>query len=100
MRVLYRSEAAADIAAAFRWYDAQALGLGRDFERAVAAVGVLLETFPEAYPVVFGDVRRALLARFPYALYYRPLDESTLEVIGCLHTRSESDLMRDRSSDA
>ena len=100
MRILYRREAADDIAAAFRWYDSQAPGLGREFERALAALDILIETFPEAYPVAFSDVRRALLARFPYAVYYRELDPDNVEVIACLHTRQRTDLVRDRSGDA
>jgi hypothetical protein len=69
LQIRYRREAAADLADAFRWYDSQAPGLGRDFERAVAGVGVLIERYPKAFPIVYRGVRRALLARFPYVLY-------------------------------
>jgi plasmid stabilization system protein ParE len=100
LRILYRREAADDVATAFRWYDAQGPGLGREFEHALAALTLLIETFPQAYPVVFATVRRALLARFPYAVYYRELDVDAIEVIGCLHTRQHPHLLRERSGDA
>ena len=97
---MYRLEAAEDIAAAFRWYEAQSIGLGRDFERAVQAAGILIETFPTAFPIAFDDVRRALTARFPYMIYYRQFDQVTLEIVACLHSSRDPSVIRARMSDA
>ena len=100
MDVVYRQEASEDIADAFRWYEAQSVGLGREFERAVHAVAILIETFPAAFPVVFRDLRRAVTVRFPYLIYYRQWDPETLEIVACLHTGRDADVIRRRVGDA
>jgi len=39
---------------------------------------------PRQFPVVFKDVRRALLRRFPYSLFF-VMEGETLLVIACFH---------------
>jgi plasmid stabilization system protein ParE len=70
MRLLIvRAEAEADIEEAFRWYEERSLGLGAEFLRAVEAALSGVEREPERYPEVHKRARRALLRRFPYAIY-------------------------------
>ncbi len=87
MDLRFRAEAAADLEGARRWYDAQASGLGADFGRAFWATAELIQRLPDAFPAVHGKVRRALIARFPYAVYYQPVAENVIDVLACLHTR-------------
>lgn len=75
MEVRIRSEAVSDVVAAREWYDAQRPGLGSEFTEAVENVIGLLSEVPEAFPEIATGMRRALLGRFPYALYYRPAIE-------------------------
>ena len=96
MRVVYRLAAGRDIAEARAWYEAERLGRGVRFERSVEALAQLIAAHPEAFPVVHGVVRRALVSRFPYAIYYQPIDAETLELIACLHTRRRPGAWRRR----
>lgn len=41
---------------------------------------------PESYAVVYSDIRRAVLQRFPYAIYYR-IVSSRIIVIAIFHGR-------------
>ncbi len=86
MRVVYRLAAGRDLAEARRWYEAQRPGLGAEFRQAVRILEQLLTTHPDAFPKVHGDIRRALVRRFPYALYYQRLESDVLEILACLHT--------------
>ena len=86
VRVRFRTEAATDVASAREWYDEQRAGLGDDFLRALEQVIEVISELPEAFPEIAVGHRRALLGRFPYALYYR-FDTQVLDVIACLHTR-------------
>jgi plasmid stabilization system protein ParE len=86
--LVVRAEAAADVRGAVRWYEAQAAGLGREFLRAVRALFASLEREPRLYPVAEGEIRRALLRRFPYALYFT-LDDEAVIVLACLHVRRD-----------
>jgi plasmid stabilization system protein ParE len=84
VRVRYSSEAFADVAEAFSWYQARRAGLGWEFVDALDVALGVLQGMPEAGPEVHRGLRRALLHRFPYALYYR-LDASGIWVRGVLH---------------
>ena len=86
MTVRFRSEAATDVALAKEWYDARRTGLGDEFVEALEHLIDLISDLPEAFPEIAVGLRRALLARFPYAVYYR-LDSDLIDVIACLHTR-------------
>lgn len=95
MNVRFRSEAASDVVLAREWYDAQRPGLGDEFVQALEAVVDLVSDLPEAFPEIAVGLRRALFARFPYAVYYR-LDADFVDVIACLHTRRSPSRWRSR----
>jgi len=63
-------EARQDIADAFAWYEQQSLGLGLEFLRSLEAMILSIQRHPLMYPTVFADYRRALVRRFPYAVFY------------------------------
>src|SRR5213079_237936 len=84
-RVELRREAFAHVAEAFLWYRAQRPGLEWEFDADLQAVFTLLRQVPEAGPVVYRDLRRAVMHRFPYAVYYR-LPPGLIEVRAVLHT--------------
>ena len=77
-----------DVEEAYAWYEAQRVGLGLDFQSELTRVLHLLEAMPEAGPIVHRDLRRLLVKRFPFSLYYR-LTESAIEIRGCLHQRRD-----------
>jgi toxin ParE1/3/4 len=85
-RVALTAEAFAHIAEAFLWYQQARPGLGWEFDGALQATFALLVQAPEAGPSVHRGVRRALLHRFPYAVYYE-LPPGLVEVRAVLHTR-------------
>jgi plasmid stabilization system protein ParE len=93
--VRFRSEAASEVLLAREWYDSQSPGLGKEFVQALERVIDLISDLPEAFPEIGVGVRRALLGRFPYAVYYR-LDSDLIEVIACLHTRRSPSRWRSR----
>jgi len=90
VRVRFRREAVQDVVDARAWYDAEAGGLGDAFAASLEnLIGVITE-FPKAFPDIAAGRRRALLERFPYALYYR-VDRDVIEVLACLHTSRAPD---------
>ena len=65
-----RGEAERDIDEAYRWYVERGHGLGEEFLRALDAALQSIRRHPQAYPTVFEDIRRALLRKFPYGVFY------------------------------
>ncbi len=60
-----RAEAEADIEEAYRWYEEKLGGLGADFLECLESGMELIRNSPEMYPVVYRNVRRLLIRRFP-----------------------------------
>ena len=86
-----RLEARADLVNAALWYETREPGLSEDLYESIGqALGAIAER-PQSFPVVRKDVRRALVKRFPYAIYFRQREDRIL-VLAILHTaRSGSD---------
>ncbi len=85
-RVLFRPEAEAEIAGAAEWYESRGRGLGAEFLRSLDAVIAHVQRYPTHYPLVFSNVRRAVLRRFPYNLIYEERGDEIL-IAACIHGR-------------
>jgi toxin ParE1/3/4 len=85
-----------DLAGAALFYEGRSQGLGEDFLVEVRlAVDEILRA-PERWPRVEGSpVRRYLLVRFPYAVYYHADSERVL-VLAVTHTRQHPDAWKTR----
>jgi plasmid stabilization system protein ParE len=83
-RLVVRPAAEADIADAALWYEQRASGLGTEFLRALDVSFAEIARMPERFPVVCEDCRRALLRRFPYAVYF-VASPGLVSVVACMH---------------
>ncbi|MGO9933485.1 MAG: type II toxin-antitoxin system RelE/ParE family toxin [Steroidobacteraceae bacterium] len=82
--VRLRPEAEQDLSEAARWYEEQRLGLGQEFlDEALSAFTAIAER-PLASSAVYGSLRRALLHRFPFGVFFL-VDGDEAVVIGVLH---------------
>jgi plasmid stabilization system protein ParE len=81
-----RPEAEADLAEARRWYEERRQGLGADFLLCVEDALEKIRRNPAIYPVVYKDVRRAVVRRFPYGVFYRVVGQRII-VLGVFHGR-------------
>jgi plasmid stabilization system protein ParE len=86
--VIFTQAARAELIDAQDWYEREAAGLGRHFREAIDALTERLNTNPQQFPIVFKSVRRALLRRFPYALFFA-VEGDTLFVIACFHANRD-----------
>lgn len=80
---------------AFKWYETQRPGLGGVFRRAIDIGVAAVEHEPEAHAVVHRDMRRFLLPRFPYGLYYRVMEQNIV-VVACMHGKRHPRSWRSR----
>jgi plasmid stabilization system protein ParE len=69
-RLKFSERAACEVGAAYEWYETQSQGLGLEFELAFELQLKRLEQVPLLYPEVVSGVRRTLLPRFPYGVFY------------------------------
>jgi plasmid stabilization system protein ParE len=75
-----------DLDDAADWYEMNKPGLSYDFRLALDATFSLILRYPDSSALVASSIRRALLYRFPHAVYYRTHGDS-IEVIAILHTK-------------
>ncbi len=78
------AEAELDIDDAYVWYESEEPNLGVAFVEQVEQCFVRISSNPKIYAVVEGPVRRALVHRFPYAVYF-VLDGDEVTVFAVLH---------------
>jgi toxin ParE1/3/4 len=95
-QVIIRPEAEADLAEAFTWYEEQRPGLGQDLLLSVEAGLAMIAENPQAFPVVHKTVRRALIQRFPYGVFY-VVEEFDIVVLAVFHARRNPGRWKARS---
>lgn len=77
-------EAEQDISEAYAWYEDRRVGLGEEFLSSVDACLEAIRRQPELHPVVHESYRRALIRRFPCAVFYESV-ETTVTVYSVFH---------------
>jgi hypothetical protein len=73
-----------DVLSARAWYENKSNGLGEEFLRVFYASVHEIPRGSLLYPEIHGDIRRRLLIRFPYAVYFRVYDGEVV-VFGVFH---------------
>lgn len=86
--LLVTPEAEEDLSSAYQWYEARRSGLGDDLLLCVEAVIESARRAPERFAPVDGEIRRALLRRFPYGVFY-VVEPDRLVVLAVQHSARE-----------
>ena len=79
--------AARELGEAVEYYDEARRGLGEEFLHDVERAIAFLDQYPEAAPKVGREVRRLVLARFPYSVIYRHLGAGQLRILAVAHQK-------------
>lgn len=94
-RLIVRPEAEAEMADAFDWYEDRVPGLGSAFLLCVDAVFSSIVRSPQQYPRVHKSIRRALIRRFPYSVFFVDDDERVV-VLSVFHAKRNPKRWQDR----
>ncbi|HYJ04751.1 MAG TPA: type II toxin-antitoxin system RelE/ParE family toxin [Chthoniobacterales bacterium] len=95
MRVIYHPDAEAELIEAAKFYQRRVPGLGAQFLNGVDHAISVISAAPGRWAVIEKDVRRYLIRRFPYAIYYRAHPDE-LRVLAFKHHRRHPDYWRYR----
>jgi plasmid stabilization system protein ParE len=82
--VVFRPQAEAEVLAARQWYEERRAGLGEQFRAALDEAIDRVSRQPDSFPRVHGEMRRALVRRFPFGLYFEIID-TQIVVLGVVH---------------
>jgi plasmid stabilization system protein ParE len=80
-----------DIDDAFTWYENQQVGLGERFLAELERVFERLTHSPAIHQMIFENVRRTTLRRFPYSVFYQ-IQLDRVEIIAVQHGRRNPDI--------
>lgn len=84
-KLILRQEAERDLTEIYRWYSGKVPGLGSEFLAVVERALESIQENPVRFPVIYRDVRRALMRRFPYGIFF-VLEVERIIVLGFMHT--------------
>ena len=95
-RLVAEPRAGLDVAATFDWYENEQAGLGHEFLDELRVAYDRIVGGPLAYQDLRSGIRRALLRRFPYAVYFA-VEGTVIIVLAVLHvSRDPAEWQRQR----
>ena len=83
-RFILRPRAERDIQSVFDWYESQQPALGDEFKVSLRERLETIREFPESAPILYRDIRRAVVSRFPYLIFY-VVRTTRIAVLAVLH---------------
>lgn len=83
-KVLLRTEAESDLLDAAKYYEEKLIGLGTEFISSVENTIDSISHQPESFQIVYRNVRRALIRKFPFGIHYI-IEESRIVVLAVFH---------------
>lgn len=84
-RLTVSARAIREIGEAYKWYEEQVPGLGRELIEALESMFDVIVRSPGLYAETQRGVRRALLSRFPYGVFYASKGD-IVSILGVVHT--------------
>jgi plasmid stabilization system protein ParE len=96
LQVVFTQAAKDELEEAAAWYEGRQRGLGEEFLSELSEAIDLAASHPERHPFVLQDVQRAVLRRFPYAVYFRQRAQA-LVILAVFHGRRSPLVWKRRS---
>jgi toxin ParE1/3/4 len=96
--VVLRPEARQEYDDAVDYYEGQRTGLGQRFADRVNEVICRIGNNPKIHGIVTGDIRKAVVSKFPYCIFYLELAER-VEVIAIFHTSRDPAVWQQRAEE-
>ena len=70
-QVVFRQQARREFDQAGDWYEKERAGLGLEFLAEIQGLIDRITSNPEQFQILHRDVRKAVVRRFPYCVYFR-----------------------------
>jgi len=93
MKYSFHPEAEREFLDAIDYYEEK--GLGLDFAFEVYATIERLKSFPKAWQIIAGDIRRILVNRFPYGVLYSE-EKEELYIVAVMHLHQNPEYWKHR----
>ena len=94
-RITFHEDARAELAEASHYYEDRVTGLGHAFIDEVEQGADTIAEHPEAYEKVSDNLRRKVLAKFPYSLIYA-VEPDRIRIMAIAHHKRRPEYWRYR----
>jgi len=95
MHIRFTPEADAELAEARQWYSHQRQDLDLEFMQCIDDTLLRIVDNPYLFPLVYRNFRRAVVRRFPFAVFYEVMGDE-IEVFAIFHSRRDPDEWKSR----
>ena len=95
MIIRFTPEADAELTGAREWYSHQRKDLDLEFMQCIDNVLSRIADNPRVFPLVYRELRRAVVQRFPFAVFYE-LTSDDVQVIAVFHSRRDPEMWKNR----
>jgi len=95
MTYSFHPAATAEFEQAIEYYEGCREGLGYEFALEVYSTVTRILEYPDAWPVVEGEIRRSLLHRFPFGVLYGR-EASRIYILAVMHLHRDPDYWKVR----
>jgi len=95
MIIRFTPEADAELTEARQWYSHQRKDLDLEFMQCIDAALSRVVTNPHSFPIVYQNLRRVVVRRFPFAVFYEVASDE-VHVIAVFHSRRDPEIWKAR----
>ena len=88
MKVIFSEQASAELKAAAFWYEEQCRGLGSEFVRTLDVALHKISRTPMLYAVALDEMRRCLLKKFPFGIFFS-IETDHILIVSIFHSRRD-----------
>jgi toxin ParE1/3/4 len=94
--IRFTPEAEQDLHGIRDWYSTEAPHVNPRFQTAFAKLLRRIRENPRLYPVVYRDLRRAVMHRFSFSIFYK-VEQDVIHVLGVVHQSRDPDIWKSRA---
>ncbi len=95
-KIIIRPEAESDLKKSVQWYEEENQGLGIQFLHNVGEAIDLIRENPQLHSLIYKNIRRALIHRFPYGIFYI-IDNDRVVVLAVFHFKRDPKIWKKRA---
>jgi toxin ParE1/3/4 len=84
-----------DLDNSYQYYAEESTKVAESFFKQINSSLEIIKKNPESFPIAFRDVKKFVVKRFPFVIYYQ-LNESLIRVIAIFHTSRNPEIWNNR----
>ncbi len=84
-----------DFESSYKYYEAESPKVAEKFLKTVDKQIERISKNPDSYPVVHKDIRKSVIKRFPFLIYFQ-IKLAIIQIIGIFHTSRNPEIWKKR----